>query len=303
MMCTQEGPLAELLNQVWLSQRPLCCDEYDEQQRRPREQALGYRMVEANPRPLVSLVVVDLDDATAGASATWGHAGMMPTIITVNPENQHAHAVWALRHPVPTTEYARRKPLALLHAVTEGLRRSCGGDPGYSGPLMKNPLSPSWQAEVIQREPHYLHGLAEALEASGDMPPRSWRRTKGAKTTGLGRNCSLFDTTRFGAYRYVRALPDRSSESSELLRRHILATALQANQAFPEPLSIEEVGWIAKSIHKWIVTRSHMWTDGAVACEATFIAMQSARGRKSAASKSRTYAEKFQKFASEELGQ
>lgn len=47
------------------------------------------------------------------------------------------------------------------------------------------------------------------------------------------------------------------------------------------PSTGNEAQQIAKSIHRWITTQSRMWSDGAAVYEATFIAIQSARGRKS----------------------
>ena len=55
----------------------------------------------------------------------------------------------------------------------------------------------------------------------------------------------------------------------------------ERNAGFSEAIPTSEADGIARSIHRWITTRSRMWADGAAAYEATLIAMQSARGRKS----------------------
>ena len=44
------------------------------------------------------------------------------------------------------------------------------------------------------------------------------------------------------------------------------------NAEFSEPLPASEADGIARSIHRWITTRSRMWKDGAVAYEATLVA-------------------------------
>ncbi|MEF2731376.1 MAG: primase C-terminal domain-containing protein, partial [Faecalibacterium sp.] len=81
--------------------------------------------------------------------------------------------------------------------------------------------------------------------------------------------------------RYVRSLPDRSTASNDLLREYVRRTCHELNATlFTDPLPAREVEDIARSIHKWITTRSRMWRDGAVANAATFVAMQSARGHK-----------------------
>jgi len=266
----------------WLPRRPLCCDDdYAALRRRSRADALRCKHIEANPSALVNTIVVDIDDANAKAMALWGHRGMLPNWIAENPANGHAHAGWVLTYPVPRTDMARLRPLKLLHAATEGLRRSCDGDMGYAGLLMKNPEHPAWASEIVEHDTYDLDDLRAALEDAGDMPPASWRRTKRAQTVGLGRNCALFDKARTLAYRYVRRLPDRSEASSEELRLYVRRTCHELNVSlFPDPLPAREVEDIAKSIHKWTVTRFDGWRNGAITCEATFIAIQSARGHK-----------------------
>ena len=266
----------------WLPRRPLCCDDdYAALRRRSRADALRCKHIEANPSALVNTIVVDIDDANAKAMALRGHRGMLPNWIAENPANGHAHAGWVLTYPVPRTDMARLRPLKLLHAATEGLRRSCDGDMGYAGLLMKNPEHPAWASEIVEHDTYDLDDLRAALEEAGDMPPASWRRTKRAQTVGLGRNCALFDKARTLAYRYVRRLPDRSEASSEELRLYVRRTCHELNVSlFPDPLPAREVEDIARSIHKWITTRSRMWRDGAVANAATFVAIQSARGHK-----------------------
>ena len=126
----------------WLPERPLCCDaDYAQLRRRSRADALKHEHIETNPAALVNMLVVDIDAAEGRAMALWEHQGMMPNLVMENPANGHAHAAWVLAAPVCRTDVARLKPLKLARSVTEGLRRSCDGDTGYAGLLMKNPLS------------------------------------------------------------------------------------------------------------------------------------------------------------------
>ncbi len=78
------------------------------------------------------------------------------------------------------------------------------------------------------------------------------------------------------------------------------------------PLPLQEVAQIAKSIHKWITTKSRIWRDGQVIYEANFIAIQSARGRKGGRGNKRdsesrevhnAFTGKFEQYAKEVLGQ
>lgn len=265
-------------DQMWLPHLPLVTDSLAAglyRQKRPL--AFRRRYVEANPRALSNLLVVDIDHEDALYRAMWNRKRWLPNAVVENPQNGHAHAVWALNEPVTRTEYARRKPLAYAAAVTEGLRRSVDGDTGYSGLITKNPVhadwTTNWNTEHLYSLPELAHHLAEA----GFMPPTTWARTRRKAPVGLGRNCMLFETARTWAYREVR----KHFGDSDGLREAISAHVQNLNDDFTEPLPANEARQIAKSIHRWITTQSRMWSDGAVVYEANFIAIQSARGRKS----------------------
>lgn len=270
----------------------------------------GYKYIEANPLSVSDLLVIDIDHEDARTIALWEHAGYLPNVIVENPDNGHAHAVWALASPFARTEYAKRKPLAYAAAVTEGLRRSCSGDEAYSGLMTKNPLHNAWNSELVTDHLYTLNELAELLTEHGEMPAPSWKRTKRRNTSGLGRNCHIFETARHWAYREIR----NHWGEAEGLYKAILAHCLRINREefASNPLPLQEVAQIAKSIHKWIITKSRMWRDGQVVYEANFIAMQSARGRKGGRGNKRDrdsqevhndFAEKFEQYAKEVLGQ
>ncbi|MEW1762298.1 replication initiation protein [Streptomyces cyaneofuscatus] len=266
-------------DELWLPLRPYAANRLQEGIRRERRPvAMTRRYVEANPSALSNLLVVDVDHSDAvlrAVSSVGSHP--LPNAVVENPVNGHAHAVWALAEAVTRTEYARRKPLAYAAAVTEGLRRALDGDAAYSGLMTKNPLHVDWSTEWLHGGLHTLGGLEEAL--SGHMPSARWRETKRFRTniTGLGRNCSIFETARTWAYREVR----HHFGNPGTLHTAIHAEVHTRNAEFTEPLPAVEARAIANSIHRWITTRSRMWKDGAAVYEATFVSIQSARGKKS----------------------
>lgn len=264
--------------QLWLPLWPLASDDLRRGvYRASRGRALECRYIEANPQSLSNLLVVDIDHPDALLRAVWDRDGWRPTAVVENPSSGHAHAVWALAEPVTRTEYARRRPLALAAAVTEGLRRSVDGDAGYSGLLTKNPEHDAWTAHWVTEELHSLSALAESLREAGFLPPSSWRRTRRRAPVGLGRNCTLFETARTWAYREIR----HHWGDPGGLHTAIALQAHSLNAEFSEPLPGAEVDQIAASIHRWIITRSRMWSDGPAVYEATFSTIQSARGRRS----------------------
>ena len=252
--------------------------------RMARQEARGRRYIEANPKALSNLLVVDVDHPDAVMRALWDRKDWLPNAVVENPENGHAHAVWALQEPVTRTEYAHRKPLAFAAAVTEGLRRSVDGDAAYSGLMTKNPEHGSWNAHWITDELRTLSGLAGHLESVDLMPAPSWRRSRRQAPVGLGRNCAIFETARVWAYREARQIRQRhehaTAQDSRDFYAAVLAHVHQLNAGFGEPLPANEARDIAASIHRWVTTRFYGWTDARIVSTATFTAIQSARGRK-----------------------
>ena len=191
--------------QQWLPLWPLASDDLRQGiYRMSRESALGLRYIEANPQAVSNLLVVDIDHDDARLRAVWDRRAWLPNAVVENPENGHAHAVWALSEPVTRTEYAHRKPLAFAAAITEGLRRSVNGDQGYSGLITKNPTHQTWDAFWLTDHLYSLHELREHLDSAGFMPPPSWTRSRRRRPVGLGRNCDIFESARTWAYREVR---------------------------------------------------------------------------------------------------
>lgn len=88
---------------------------------------------------------------------------------------------------------------------------------------------------------------------------------------------ALFESARTWAYREIRhhfGNPDGLA--------HALTTAAHTmnHEMFTDPLPARGVDQIARSIHRWIITKSRIWADGPAVYEATFSTIQSARGRK-----------------------
>lgn len=273
-----DEPPTDLWDRIWLPRRPLATDDPTTGlTRTSRTLALDRRLIETNPSALTSLLAVDVDHPDALIRALWDRADWLPTVVTENPGNGHAHAIWALTAPVATTEYAHRRPLALAAAVTEGLRRSVDGDPAFGGLITKNPLNGNWIAHWVTSHTYGLNELAGHLDDADLMPPTSWRRARRKNPVGLGRNCCLFETARTWAYREAR----HHWGDPDGLHRAIATTVRDLNAGFSDPLPSSETRAIATSIHKWITTKSRIWKDGPATYEATFITIQSARGKKS----------------------
>lgn len=274
-------------DQLWLPLWPLSSNDLAQGvYRGSRRDALQRRYIEANPSAISNLLVVDIDHEDALLRAMWGRRDWLPNAVVESPSGR-AHAVWALREPVTRTSYAARRPLAFAAAVTEGLRRSVDGDAGYSGLLTKNPTHHSWHTSWLTNHLYELHELETHLRIIDAMPAPGWRRTRRRHPVGLGRNCSIFEEARVWAYREARRIRQRheyaTPADSAALREVIETVVAERNSGFSEPLPASEARAIAASIHRWIVRRFDGWTDARTVATATFVAMQSARGKRSGA--------------------
>lgn len=277
----------EQWEQVWLPRWPLASDDLAAGiYRMARPSALGVRYIEVNPQAISNLLVVDCDHPDAAMRAVWDRHDWLPNAIVENPDNGHAHAVWALEAAIPRTEYAHRKPIAYAAAVTEGLRRSVDGDASYAGLITKNPEHPAWNTTWCTDHLYRLAELDTHLDAAGLMPAPSWRRTRRRNPVGLGRNCAIFETARTWAYRDARRIRQRheypTAEDSADLHAVIASTVEALNAGYSEPLPAREAAGIAASIHRWITHRFYGWIDSHTVNEATFSTIQSYRGHKGA---------------------
>jgi len=151
-----------------------------------------------------------------------------------------AHGVWCLARPVLRGESARAKPLRLLTRATEYMAQKVEADAGYGQVLSHNPMVPipaqRLQTDWLRRQPYPLQELAE-------IAPFGWRRPA-VPSTGIGRNCSLFEAgmTWAGspANRGVPVLTALMAINAEVARKH-----------GKPPLDAVEVSGIAKSVERY----------------------------------------------------
>lgn len=108
------------------------------------------------------------------------------------------------------------------------------------------------------------------------MPGRGWHTRRRIAPTGYSRNETLFHNVRHYAYREMRHHFGNPASYQVAIERE---TAIR-NADFPTPLSANELDHISQSITNWTIHHSRMWNDGPAVYEATFTAIQAARGRK-----------------------
>jgi hypothetical protein len=228
-----------------LPQKPYCTDNYlNGITIRPKEQAIKKKFIQPNNPWNWNYLVFDVDRPEA--SLDWFDLGCpAPTIISQNPDNGHAHLFYGLETPVYTQDGARNKPLRYAGAVSVALSRKLEADPSYNGLLSKNPLNPHWITEIIDPALYTLKGLAGYLDLGELIDSR-----KHLPETALGRNCTLFDETRFWAYRQIRSPQSWLSEDFFIESVTEYAGGYNAlNFAIKLPYS--EIKAIGKSVGRW----------------------------------------------------
>lgn len=229
-----------------------CTEELGVTLYRMRSIAEKMRYIGPNQLNSITYLVFDLDKPDA--ALTWEDANCPPpNLVTINPDNGHAHYLHALASPVHFNPDSSRKAQRYLSAVESALGSKLGADPGYSGNLTKNPLNPHWPTICFSDVAYDLDTLAAHLDLDDRMDLR-----RKVPPVGLGRNCSLFDQLRHLAYR-ERRRPD-GWLSYEFFQETLAWKGLGLNQDFAVPLPSREVQGIAKSIAKW--TWVHMSPAG-----------------------------------------
>lgn len=213
---------------------------------RPLSLALQMRYIQANPPGMTSYLAFDVDRHDAGA-AWMDSAAPRPSFIIKNPDNGHAHYLYALAAPVCTTSAARLKPLRYLAAIERAISAELQADPGYSGLIIKNPAHGHWQTIAVELEAYTLAALERHLDLSAGAA-----KPKRQAVVGLGRNCTIFDDLRHWAYRAVSSYwrPD-----GERRWREAVQEQAHSLNRFTFRLQAKEVDQIAKSVAGWVWKR------------------------------------------------
>lgn len=222
-----------------------CTDELGVTLYRMKSAAELMRYIGPNQPNSINYIVHDLDKPLS-VLAWEDHNCPPPNIVTINPDNGHAHYLHALATPVHFNPQSSRKAQRYLGAVDIALGRKLGADRGYTGTLTKNPLNPYWPAYCFSDVAYDLDTLASHL----DLDPEMMDLRRHLPSEGLGRNCNLFDNLRFVAYRERRNAA-QGWFGYEFFLTYLEGQARRFNQDFPTPLGEREVHGIAKSIARW----------------------------------------------------
>lgn len=235
-----------------------------------KERAILAKYIQFNQPHAMFWLGFDVD--RAGAAIDWSDRNApAPTLTITNPDNGHAHLLYALKTSIRTAPDGKMKPLRYAAAVENALRKKLEADAGYSGLICKNPNHGHWKIAVWQPELYTLDWLADFLDLNAANDKEI------VADYGLGRNCTLFDKTRKWAYRAIRqGWPEYEPWLQACYER-----ASAYNLQFAAPLDENEVTGIAKSIAKWTIKNFSLDTFESYILRTHSSDIQSARGKKS----------------------
>ena len=194
-----------------------------------------YKQIQVNSQQLTQCLAFDIDHDDPMIYTDFNLPA--PTIITLNKNNGRSHLLYYLKAPVNTHSDIAKNYLADIYdAVTNTLQ----ADTNYSTYNTKNFLNTDLYRVYGSLETRELGDFREFLK----IQPKKEKRPA---ISYFSRNCELFDTVRFYAYRVKRDFT-----SYESFFEHIHRKAQETNIGlFTNPLPYKEVRDTAKSISKW----------------------------------------------------
>ena len=224
-----------------LPHKPYCSDDLEYGVIiRPKRTAIHKLYIQHNPPCLITSLVFDIDRTDAFFS--WFDANLpTPTWIAKNRLNGHSHIGYMLSAPVCTTHRAKQNVIEYLAKIEQAYSLALGADRGYSGLITKNPCHGTWENYISGVEPYELNYLADFVELDE-------LKTDLKEVSGLGRNCMMFDTVRYWAYKAIRAY---RGSTFDIWLGSVLEQCQNANSAFIKPLPYSEVKATAKSIARY----------------------------------------------------
>ena len=234
---------------------------------RPKNSAISFKYIQPNSPFYQHYFVLDLDYESALSEILYSLDGIpMPNFVAETPNSGRLHAFFELKTPIYTTDASRQKPIMLANAVYLRLQQLFGADVGYSGLISKNPIHDQWRTYSLRKKPYTLTELSSKLDIDwqeAKKPPKQH------EAIGLGRNCYIFHTARFWAYKAVREY--RGKTYNNWLQA-VIDHCSKLNEGITEPMNYNEIKGIAKSISRYC------WKKDAY-CYQEFIDRQSRKGR------------------------
>ena len=228
---------------------------------RSKKYALKNPYIQVNPLNSYAWIVIDCDYNLP----YFKDMPVVPNYIVKNKGNNRGHLYFKISE-VHNNGFSSYKAIEYYNAVRYALTILFKGDLAFTQTLSKNPLAVDhWRVDHLHSEEYELSELAEYCEL---VPKYRLKAIKEAKELAeiIGRNQTVFDCTRVEVYKMDKPTLEQ-----------IKAMAESFNNSLANPLPINEIKSIAKSIAKYL---SKPFTKEQ---KERFREKQSQRGKKSGA--------------------
>lgn len=211
-----------------------------------KAKAVNLPYIQPNHPLFANSLVFDVDEKAGRCAFTaWQDYNLPPpNLIIKNPYKDSCHYVYFLSAGVALTD-RNEKARRYLSVIYARMCELLDADINYSGSRMKNPLSRKHDVFVSGATPYTLAQLADKLDLD-ETPPKPKKAQQAHAKGYIGRNCEMFDYLRHFGYR-------ASNMSFESLMYYLLSLGEQYNNEYftPNPLSVNELGHICKSIARF----------------------------------------------------
>jgi len=263
--------------QETLPKKPYCTNDLSQGLLiRPKEMAVKFKYLQPDHPYYQNYLILDLDYESSLIEILYSMTGVpLPNLLVENKENGRSHIFFNLKTPIYKTNASKLKPIIYANAVLRRLQSLFNADIGYSGLIAKNPIHEQWRAYTLRDKPYSLNELASKLEIDWKEANKPIKQNE---AIGLGRNCYVFHTARFWAYRAVR---DFRGKTYNQWLQTVIDHCLKLNEGITEPMQYGEVKGIAKSISRYC------WKRDAY-CYQEFIQRQAYKGALGGAKSKRT---------------
>ncbi|WP_428560407.1 MAG: replication initiation protein [Solidesulfovibrio sp. DCME] len=206
----------------------------------------------AFPKSRRSYLCFDLD--YADSANAWSTVGLPePTIVIVNPQNEHSHILYELKDPVywpcgSNDNKIRRKPIEYFNAIRFAYTDKLKADKDFTHVLIKNPFSGVWNTSWHDNS-YTLKYLASFVK----LPSK--QQYFGNMKNGIfaGRNPELFYIARMWSNANIRKQIDEPSHFNSLLIYLNNYNSTKIVEHWPDrgPLDGDEVEERAKYVTEW----------------------------------------------------
>jgi hypothetical protein len=216
----------------------------------PKDIALKNPYIQFNSPFIKNCMVFDIDKED---SATYFiDLGLTPNFMITNKENGHSHYYYMLKQGVYFSKNSKKNIQVWFDNIYKSLCQKLNADISFNGLIAKNPFydCDKWQTLNLTNHLYSLDELSKMCDFD------YLEKTDPKKFVELGRNCGLFDCLRFFAYKEIRKVRFDYKAFWNSCEYFIK----QANKNFSNPLSLNEISHILKSVCKWVY--NHFSSNG-----------------------------------------